>query len=47
MDKIYYKKIVNEEINPATGNIWTIEEVPERWRERVRTMLNGSNSDGY
>jgi len=36
MVKLYVKKIVNGEINPATGETWKIDDVPERWREAVR-----------
>lgn len=34
MDKIYYRKIINEEM--------TIEDVPERWREEVQKLLDGN-----
>ena len=33
MAKIYYKKIIAGEM--------TLEQVPERWREAVREMLEG------
>lgn len=34
MAKIYYRKIINEEM--------TIEDVPERWREEVQKLLDGN-----
>lgn len=39
MVKIYVKKIVNGEINPKTGKAWTIDDVPQKWREAVREEL--------
>lgn len=39
MVKIYIKKIASGAINPETGNPWTIDDVPERWREEVREAL--------
>ena len=40
MVKLYVAKIQNKEINPLTGNIWTIEDVPTLWREQVREALD-------
>lgn len=42
MVKLYVKKIVNGEINPATGEPWKIEDVPIRWREEVREALENA-----
>lgn len=33
MAKIYYKRIINDQM--------TLDEVPEKWREEVRKMLEG------
>ena len=46
MTKIYYRKITNKETNPATDKEWTIDDVPERWREEVQFMLDGTAGDG-
>jgi len=40
MAKIYYRKIVAGDINPATREAWKIEDVPERWREEVKSLLD-------
>jgi hypothetical protein len=40
MAKIYYRKIVEGDINPATGRAWIIDDVPERWRAEVQAMLD-------
>jgi len=37
--KLYVKKITSGAINETTGLPWTIEDVPERWREEVRKEL--------
>jgi len=39
MAKIYYKKIVEKAINPATGEEWKLEDVPTKWRAEVERML--------
>lgn len=44
MAKIYYRKIVAGDINPATGEAWKIEDVPERWREEVQELLDGNTA---
>lgn len=41
MAKIYHRKILNGEINPATDEAWTIDDVPERWRAEVEEMFDG------
>ena len=43
MAKIYYNRIVNHKINPATGKEWTIDDVPERWQEEVKEMLENED----
>lgn len=45
MAKIYYRKIVEGDINPATGAAWTLDDVPERWREEVRNLLEVQNGN--
>ena len=39
MAKIYLRKIKGEEINPATGEVWKLEDVPLRWRSEVEKLL--------
>ena len=39
MAKIYLRKIKGEEINPATGEVWKLEDVPLRWRAEVESLL--------
>ena len=43
MAKIYYRKIVEGDINVATGEVWTLDDVPERWREEVWNLLDVRN----
>lgn len=40
MAKVYYRKISEGQINNKTGQAWKLEDVPERWREAVRNLLN-------
>lgn len=40
MAKIYYRKISEGQINVKTGEAWKLEDVPQRWREEVRMLLN-------
>lgn len=35
----YVTKIENEEINPSTGNAWSVEDVPKLWRSKVEAEL--------
>lgn len=35
----YVAKIENEEINLATGNVWTIDDVPKLWKSKVEAEL--------
>lgn len=44
MAKIYYRKIVSGDINPATGEAWKIADVPERWRAEVQELLDGNTN---
>lgn len=44
MAKIYYRKIIAGDINPATGEVWNIDDVPERWRAEVQELLNGNTN---
>lgn len=46
MTRIYYRKITNKEINPFTDKEWTINDVPERWRNEVQAILDEGVSDG-
>lgn len=39
MVKLYVKKIISGAINPETNEPWTIDDVPELWREKVREAL--------
>lgn len=42
MAKIYYRKITNGDTHPNTGEVWTINDVPERWQAEVQELLDGS-----
>jgi len=42
MAKIYYRKISNEDTHLVTGQLWTINDVPERWKTEVQELLDGS-----
>ena len=44
MAKVYYDRISNHKINPKTGEEWTLNDVPERWREAVREMLENEEA---
>lgn len=41
MAKIYAKKILEHAINPNTGEEWRLDDVPQRWREAVRKIIEG------
>ena len=45
MAKIYYRKIVSGDINPATGEAWVIDDVPARWRDEVQALLDGKQQE--
>lgn len=40
MAKVYYRKIVNGEVNIETGAAWNLGDVPLRWREAVMKLLD-------
>jgi hypothetical protein len=40
MEPIYLRMIRKGEINPKTGEAWTVEDVPLLWRENVRKELD-------
>lgn len=46
MAKLYAKKILSGDINAATGEPWTLEDVPERWRATVEEMLPAEEVNG-
>ena len=39
MAKFYGTKIKNGEINPKTGEAWTLEDVPKLWRNATAAWL--------
>jgi hypothetical protein len=39
MEKLYFRKIREGEMNPATGDHWKIEDVPLLWRHKVILLL--------
>ena len=45
MAKIYYRKILQGDINLTTCQIWALEDVPERWREELQALLDGNNQE--
>jgi hypothetical protein len=47
MAKIYLRKIRSEEVNPATGEVWKLEDVPVRWRSEVESLLDEEERYGY
>lgn len=46
MAKIYYRKIKEGEINQETGKPWSINDVPERWRQKVQELLDADHGTG-
>ena len=40
MGRFYGTKIKNGEINPATGEAWTLNDVPKLWRTASENWLN-------
>ena len=40
MGEFYGKKIANGEINPKTGEPWTINDVPKLWRKKTQDWLD-------
>lgn len=39
MVKIYVRKIREKAINPKTGEVWVVDDVPEKWRASVAKAL--------
>lgn len=39
MGRFYGTKILNAEINPKTGEVWTLEDVPRLWRHATEVWL--------
>lgn len=39
MGTFYGIKITNKEINPKTGNAWTIGDVPALWKEKTQAWI--------
>lgn len=39
MGRFYGTKIKNGEINPKTGEAWTLEDVPKLWRNVTAAWL--------
>lgn len=40
MGRFYGTKIKNGKINPATGEAWTLNDVPKLWRKATEKWLN-------
>lgn len=40
MAEFYGTKIINKEINPKTGNPWTIDDVPSFWRAATQKWVD-------
>lgn len=36
----YVAKIQDKEINPKTGEVWTVNDVPKLWRKKVEAALS-------
>lgn len=45
MGAFYGYKIVHEEINVRTGNPWTMEDVPKRWKETTQKWIEEHTND--
>jgi len=43
MAKLFLAKIKSGEINPTTGEVWKIEDVPMLWQQEVQTLLDQEN----
>lgn len=39
MVKFYTEKIRSGAINPNTGEVWSVEDVPKFWRAKVQKAL--------
>ena len=44
MKKKYVRALENREINSRTGEIWTINDVPNAWKAQVEAQIE---ADGY
>jgi hypothetical protein len=40
MAKLYASKIRNKETNVMTEDVWSMNDVPERWRQEVQSILD-------
>ena len=40
MAKLYFNKIRDRGSNILTGETWTIDDVPDRWKVEVQNMLD-------
>ena len=40
----YARKLEEREVNPATGGVWSINDVPATWRSKTRAKVE---ADGY
>lgn len=40
MGEFYGKKILHREINPKTGEPWTIDDVPRIWKKKTQDWLD-------
>lgn len=43
MAKIYFRKIRDGELNINTGEPWSIDDVPPRWKEAVQKLLDAAS----
>lgn len=44
MKKKYVRLLENRELNPKTGSVWAIQDVPTTWRLAVKEQVE---SDGF
>ena len=35
----YVRHLENRDINPSTGSIWTINDVPNLWKKKVEAQI--------
>lgn len=45
MGEFYGKKIVSGEINPKTGEAWTIDDVPRLWKKKTQQWIEEHAND--
>lgn len=43
MGRFYGTKILDGDINPATGEAWKLEDVPKLWRKATERWLEQNN----